>query len=428
MHSYHLLPQEPGIYLFLDKEGNVLYVGKAKNLKKRVASYFTNSKNLLEKTRLLIASSFYIKTIVVESDIDALLLEINYIKKFTPKFNVKLIDGKAYPLIRITVSEEIPKVLIARQQNDKKSIYFGPYPSTKSLRLVLKLLRRIFPFISVDNHPKKTCLYYHLGLCPCLNAFSNPENKKEYRKNIKYIIEFLKGNRKKIVKELEKERSTLVRNERFEKAALIQKKLDAINYITAKSRNPFEYEENPNLVSDIRKKQLEDLKKILKEAKVSVENLRRIECYDISNIMGKQAVGSMVVFINGKKDSSQYRKFKIKTLPPTPNDFAMMEEVLRRRLKHKEWTYPDLIIVDGGKGQVSSALKVLTMEQWNNGTMRIPVIGLAKREEIIITSDFKEIRLPRNFPALFLIQNLRDEAHRFAITYHRRLRSKNFMP
>lgn len=414
------MPQEPGIYLFLDKDGNVLYVGKAKNLKKRVSSYFTNKNNLLEKTRLLVASASSIKTIVVRSDIDALLLEANYIKKYTPKFNVRLTDGKSYPLIKITIKDEFPKVLIERRQNDKKSIYFGPYPSARSLRLVIKLLRRIFPFQSVLNHPKKNCFYYHLGLCPCPEVNPTIQSRKEYKKNIKHIISFLNGNRKGIFREMEKERNRFAKTEDFESASLIQKKLDAINYITEQNINPFEYEENPNLIMDLRNQELRDLAKILRSNNVPVLNLKRIECFDISNISGTNAVGSMVVFVLGEKETSQYRKFRIKSLPPVPNDFAMMESVIERRLAHKDWEYPDLMVIDGGKGQVSSALKAR-----NKFSLNIPIIGLAKREEIIITSEFKEIRLPRNSLSLHILQNLRDEAHRFAITYHRKLRSKS---
>lgn len=422
LESYRLLPSEPGIYLFLDKKGEILYVGKAKNLKKRVASYFTNKKNLLEKTRLLISTSSFIKIVAVESDIDALLLEANYIKKFKPKYNVKLRDAKAYPLIRITVKDEFPKVLIARRENDEKSIYFGPYPASGSVRLVLKLIRRIFPFESVENHPKKPCLYYHLGLCPCVSVFNSDENKKEYKKNIRHIIEFLKDGRKKIVRDLERERKNFAEKEDFEKASQIQKRLEAINYITAKNRSPFEYEENPNLVSDVRNKKLEDLKNTLDKAGVlngNLKKLERIECFDISNTMGRQSVGSMVVFVNGEKANSFYRKFKIDPALKGPDDFLMMENVLTRRLSHKEWQYPNLIIVDGGKGQVTSAIKA-----GKKYDLDIPIIGLAKREEIIITSDLREIKLPKNSPSLHLVQELRDEAHRFAIAYHRKLRSK----
>ncbi|MEK7534327.1 MAG: GIY-YIG nuclease family protein [Patescibacteria group bacterium] len=429
-----------------------MYVGKAKSLKKRVSSYFTNLNLLSPKTKILISKIKKIKTISVASEIEALLLEANYIKKYKPKYNVRLTDGKAYPLIRITV-DKYPKVLIARKAQDKKSIYFGPFPNAQALRLVLKTVRKIFPFQSTINHQKKLCLYYHLGLCPCPEVVGN----KEYRSNINHLITFLNGKTKKVVKDLKKERDNLSKLEEFEKAALIQKKLDAIKLITNPAYNQFDHKVNPNLTQDTLDNQLSSLRCLLSQNGIHAEKLERIECYDISNIQGKSATGSMVVFINGDKDSSLYRRFKIKNFYPVPNDFAMIKEVIGRRLNHKEWPMPDLIIVDGGKGQVSSALMALKEKG-----MQIPVIGLAKREETIIIplslnrhsgkrgtsasrvsfnyterrdsgvvnapqnddrASFVEIFLPKDSPVLHLTQRIRDEAHRFAIFYHRKLRS-----
>lgn len=419
-------------------------MGKAKNLKKRVSSYFQNSKNLLEKTKILVSQIKKIRSVIAESEIQALLLEANYIKLYKPKYNAKLTDDKAYPRIRITYKDKYPKVLISRRNNDKKSLYFGPFPNSSSVRLVLKTIRRIFPFQSVANHPNKICLYNHLGLCPCPSVLKD----KEYKKNIQHIITFLKGDTKKVISNLEKERAVLSKLEEFEKAEALQRKIEAINYVTNPSYIKFDFKINPNLDEDLRYKELLDLKEALLRRNVSVKNLERIECYDISNISGTNATGSMVVFTNGDKDSSQYRKFKIKYIEKVPNDFAMMQEVLRRRLSHKEWSFPDLMIVDGGKGQVSAALNAIAaMEQFSNETIDIPVIGLAKREETIIIpitrhsgesqlnrgdsrisseNNFVEISLPKNSSALHLIMRIRDEAHRFAITYHRKLRSKSF--
>ncbi|MCL5746787.1 MAG: excinuclease ABC subunit UvrC [Patescibacteria group bacterium] len=402
------------MYLFLNSKGEVIYVGKAKNLKKRVASYFVNGKNLGYKTAILVSQISKIKTIKVESEIESLLLEANLIKKYLPKYNINLKDGKAYPLIRITVKDKYPKVLIARRESDPKSLYFGPFPNAGAMRLVLKTVRRIFPFQSVINHPKKPCFYYHLGLCPCPEVFKD----KTYRTTVKHIIGFLNGQTGHVIKDLEKEREKYSRAEYFEQAGALQEKIDAIKLVTGKFYKPYLYEENPNLKEDIRRMELQELRNTLNAKNVDVRELKRIECYDISNTSGKNATGSMVVFTNGEKDTSSYRKFKIKgKYNDLPNDFAMMEEVLKRRLTHTEWEKPDLIIVDGGKGQVSSALKVI------NGA--VPLIGLAKREEIIITSDFREIRLKKHSKQLQLIMRIRDEAHRFAITYHRKLRAKN---
>lgn len=324
-------------------------------------------------------------------------------------------------MIRITVKDEYPKVLIARRPNDNNSIYFGPFPNAAyALKIVLKTIRRIFPYQSVLNHAKRICLYYHLGLCPCPPVFDSLGFKKNYKKTIKHIIDFLNGDTKKIIKDLVRERIAFSKNEDFEKANLIQKKIDAIELITGPFyKSKFEFNIDPNFKEDLLHNQLSSLRYFLSRNGIYIKKLEKIECYDISNTSGTNATGSMVVFINGKKDGSEYRKFKIKTLN-SPNDFAMMEEVLRRRMKHTEWPYPNLIIVDGGKGQVSSALKVLKQINKN-----IPFIGLAKREETIVTSNLKEIVLPKNSAALKLVMRIRDEAHRFAISYHRHLRSKN---
>ncbi|MDO8583157.1 MAG: excinuclease ABC subunit UvrC [bacterium] len=421
--DYQSLSTNPGIYLFSNEKGEIIYIGKAKNLKKRVSSYFLKNLEFGPKTSALISQIAKIKTIIVNSEIEAFLLEAAYIKKYKPKYNIKLMDDKAYPMIRITAKDEYPKVLIARRSDDQKSIYFGPFPNgAKALRLVLKTIRRIFPYQSVPNHAKRICLYYHLGLCPCPVVFDSSEFRKEYKKTIKHIIDFLSGNTRKIIRDLKKERKIASGNEEFEKADLIQNKINAIELITKPFySNFFDPYINPNFIEDLRKKEIDELKEILNKNNVNVQKLERIECYDISNISGTNATGSMVVFTNGEKDSDWYRRFRIR-LNKGPDDFSMMQEVLQRRIKHAEWPTPDLIIVDGGKGQISSASKVL-----NNLGVKISLIGLAKREETIITSEFKEISLPEDSAALKLVMRIRDEAHRFAITYHRHLRSKNLL-
>lgn len=418
------MPSNPGIYLFLDKKGKVLYIGKAKNLKKRVSSYFINGSSLLEKTKILIGKTSKIKTINTHCEIEALLLEANYIKKYKPFFNLRLTDGKAYPIIKITIKDDYPKILMSRRIEDKKSnLYFGPYPNAGAMRLVLKTIRKIFPFVSFKNHPKKICLYYHLGLCPCPPVFDSIELKKEYRKNIKRTILFLKGSTKNVLKDLKKERDLLSKNEEFEKAKNIQKKINSILLVTSPSYVSFDSNVNPNLDEDIKDKELLSLQKNLDEANSKIFSLKRIESFDISNISGKFAVGSMVVFIDGEKDPTLYRRFRMKFTKGKPNDFAMISEVVSRRLNHREWSFPDLIIIDGGKGQVSSVLKVLKRKN-----LKIALIGIAKREETIITSNFAEIKLPKDSKALHLVMRIRDEAHRFAITYHRNLRSKYLLP
>ncbi len=415
------LPSNPGIYLFLNQKNKVLYVGKAKNLKKRVKSYFTNKSSLLEKTKNLVSKTSKIKTINTHSEVEALLLEANYIKKYKPYFNLKLTDGKAYPLIKITIKDNYPKVLIARKNEDKKNnLYFGPFPNSGAMKTVLKTIRKIFPYVSARNHPKKICLYYHLKLCPCPEAFNSTEVKNDYKKSIKRIITFLKGDTGKVLMDLEKERDRLSKNEEYEKANNLQKKIDSILIITSPSYPSFDSNIDPNLEEDIRNEELESLKTVLNKTESQIILPRRIECFDISNISGKFATGSMAVFIDGRKKTSLYRKFKIKFTKEEPNDFAMISEVVLRRLNHREWPFPDLIIVDGGKGQVSSVQKVLKRKNLN-----LSLIGIAKREETIVTSDLAEIKLPKNSKALNLVMRIRDEAHRFAITYHRNLRSKS---
>lgn len=406
------------MYRFLDKDGGVLYVGKAINVRRRVSSYFS-SIDLGEKTQILVSLIDTIQITTVTSELESLLLEASYIKKFNPKYNARLTDGKAYPLIRVSVKSQYPTVLIARKNDDPKSVYFGPFPHATTVRMVLKLIRRIFPFQSVVNHAKRICLFHHLGLCPCPPMFSSPEQKKEYKKNIRHLIQFLDGKKEVVLKELVSERDKLTKKEQYELASDVQKKIDAIHYITGRSHKPFEYDVNPTLASDLRKEEVDSLTRILQEHGVAAEKLHRIECYDISNTAGVGAVGSLVVFTNGEKDSKWYRRFRIKPNIKGPNDFAMLASVLKRRLTHGQWPTPDLFIVDGGKGQVSSAKMVLM-----DAAINVPLIGLAKRDEIIITADFVEIRLPKDSAALRLVMRIRDEAHRFAITYHKLVRSR----
>lgn len=416
------MPTQPGVYVFLDDGNNVLYVGKAKDLKSRVSSYFQNTSQLGEKTAALVSQIKRIKITIVESELESLLLEAFYIKKYLPRYNVRMTDNKSYPLIRITVTEKYPRILYARRTDDSNSLYFGPYPSSSSVKTVLKTIRRIFPFVSVLNHPKRVCLYNHLGLCPCPPVNDSEELAKEYKKNIKNIVRVLSGETREIIKEFEKDRDTHSKNEQFEQASQLQRKINALNYITQPIHQPFEYDLNPNLRSDIRFREQTELITALNKHGYILEKLEKIECYDISNIQGTNATGSMVVFVDGEPDKSQYRKFKIRR-EQVPNDFAMHQEMMGRRLKHiEDWPLPDLLVIDGGKGQVSSVSKILA----ERGVM-IPIIGLAKREETIVTIDLQEIVLPKHSPAIKLLQRIRDEAHRFAITYHKKLRSKNFL-
>ncbi len=441
-------------------------MGKAKNLKKRVASYQRNESpptsrsgyllptlrrernpseaenssrsssslrsrfsakgdnGLGSKTASLVEKIDRVESTVVASELEALLLEANLIKKYSPPYNVAWKDGRAYPFIKITVDDKYPAVLQSRKIDDISSKYFGPYPNIGDVRKILKMLRRIFPYQGVKNHPEKICLYYHLGLCPCPPVFDNKEQQEKYRHDIRMIISLLSGKKAFVLRLLTNRMKTYAQSEDFEEAELVRKQITTINLITQPVRNPLEYMENPNLMDDEAALDVEALRSILEKQGILTDNLSRIECYDISNIQGKQATGSMVVATNGIADKSQYRLFKIK-LKDTPDDVAMIKEVLRRRLKHNEWSLPNLIVVDGGINQVNAAKMVI-----GETVLTIPVIGLAKREEEIIIPRLhpkgvaSTIRLARNNRPLKLLQRLRDEAHRFALAYHRKLRKK----
>lgn len=418
------LPSTPGVYFFKDEKGKILYVGKAKDLKKRVSSYF--QKTLLDaKTLKLVSLVRGIETVRVGSEIEAFLLESTLIKKHKPFYNIKLIDDKTYPYIEITAGIS-PSVVITRKRIDKKSKYFGPYSDVTSLKTVLKLVRKIFPYQSVKNHPKRKCLYYHLGLCPCVLAV--PEKSDMYKRSLKGLEKFLDGKKEEVVKILEKERDEFSKKEEFESAQMVQERIERILLITSETYDPFHYMDKPDFYFQRIENEVTSLKEILSPFYNDLGNLERIECYDISNTSGKHATGSMVVFENGDKSSGQYRRFKIRS-KDTPDDFHMMKEMLSRRLGNK-WPEPNLLVIDGGKGQVGAALKALA-----NMGRKIPIIGLAKREEIIVIPIkersgiiFEEIKLPHSTPGINLLRRIRDEAHRFAITYHKLLRKKNFLP
>lgn len=382
--------------MFLDTHGKVIYVGKAKNLRDRVSSYFSN--NLLPKTALLVTEISKINHVVVESEIDAFLLEANLIKKYRPKYNLIGKDDKSYPYIEIT-REKIPLVKIVRHETE-----FGPYPPGSDTARLLRFLRRIFPYVTQKHKPGEICLRAHLGLCPCAD-FS------VYPKNLKNLKDFLKGKRLSVQKNLEKEMEGHSKKQEYETAAEIKDKLAKLAYLTAPRTNPWEYEKNPNLVSDRQQLETEELQKILQ-----LDRLSKIEGYDISNISGKLATGSQVVFVDGKPEKKLYRRYRIKT-KNTPDDFAMIREVLIRRLK-SDAPLPDLVVIDGGRGQLNTALEIIKDK---------PVIGLAKREEEIYLANGEIIRLPKSSPALHLLQRLRDEAHRFSRKYHFLLRRNNML-
>lgn len=409
------LPSSAGVYLFKDQFDRIIYVGKAINLKNRIGSYFKKNLNSA-KTQLLVEKISKFEIVKVESEIEALILEAKLIKQYQPEYNSQLKDDKDYLYILIS-REEYPAVLTGRKQDlQKAQTYFGPFPSSLSARMTLKTIRKIVPFrINCKPNSTRACLSVHLGLCPgvCQGSIS----AKDYQKNIAKIKRFLNGDTKWVLAQFEKEVKIYSKKQEFEKAQGVQKKIFAIKNITQKVESVEKYLSGPDILESKYQGQLNNLAQILGLASIP----RRIECYDISNISGTNSTGSMVVLIDGQISKNDYRRFKIKTVSGI-NDPAMIKEVLQRRFSNS-WPMPDLIIVDGGKSQLAAALSVL-----DKNKLGIPVVGLAKKlEELHIPNKKLPIRLPNNSPALYLVQKIRDEAHRFAISYHRYLRSQRFL-
>jgi excinuclease ABC subunit C len=403
------IPENSGVYCFKNKE--ILYIGKAVNIRERVRNHFSQpgfkENTFLNKTKRI----GFIKT---DSEIEALLLEAILIKKYQPKYNVMWRDDKNYFFVGIT-KEDFPQIFITHQRKAKDN-YIGPFVDGKALKQTLKILRKIFPYRSCKTLPKKPCLWYQLDRCPapCLlksnlgSQIPSVKNKieKELKNNARNIFEILKGKKDKVLRDLKKEMKMASKSQDFEEASDVRDKIFALEKVISHSKILEEKVETKNW-REIEK----ELKKILK-----VKNkLSRIEAYDVSNIQGQEATGSMVTFIKGEPTKNLYRKFKIK-IAGKPNDVAMLKEVIRRRLNHKEWHYPDLILVDGGITQFIAAKSELK-------NLKIPIIALAKKKNELFINRGESILL-RNLPreVFDLILQLRDEAHRFAITYHKKLR------
>ncbi len=413
-----MIPHKPGVYIFKDSKKRILYVGKAVDLKSRVSSYFKKKVDSL-KTAALAQEIVSTETIVVSSEIEALILEANLIKKYKPPYNIKLIDDKDFLYIKIT-KEVFPKIITARKnelRGTKK--FFGPFPSSRIVCETLRKLRRIFPWCSLALQgqalqTRRACFYYHLGLCqgPCAGKIS----QKDYAKIIRRFIKFMEGKKDELISELVSEMESYSKEREYEKAGGIKKIIQGIQYLTS-STSIKGYLENPNFLENLNKEALLSLKKDLNLSKIP----QRIEGYDISNIQGKDATGSMVVLTSGEIDKSQYRIFRIR-MENKPNDVGMHKEMIRRRLKHKEWPFPDLIIVDGGRGQAKGVeLEILNLK------FGIPVFGLAKKMEWLYPPEGQIIKLSKRSISLKLLQKLRDESHRFAVNYHRQLHQRSIL-
>ena len=523
-----LLPTSPGCYIHKDKNGTIIYVGKAKNLRNRVRSYFRGSHDT--KTEALVSEIEDFEFIVTESNIEALLLEINLIKENKPKYNIMLKDDKSYPFIKIT-NETYPRLIITRQVKKDGGLYFGPYPDVGAANEIKRLLDRLFPFRKCTNPPEKVCFYYHLGQC---KAHTICQVDSQYFKELaQEVAAFLKGQDDQIIEDLRRKMAGAAQAMEFEKAAEYRDLIQSIGTLRTKQRvmakdlqnrdvfgyyvdkgwmcvqvffvrqgklierdvNLFPYYNDPDedfltyigqfyqekshlkpneilIPADIdeeavramvdtkvlkplrgEKKQLVNL--AIKNARVSlqqkfdlleksiektqgaIENLGqllniptpvRIESFDNSNIMGTSPVSAMVVFVNGKPSKKDYRKYKIKTVVG-PDDYASMREVIKRRYSRvirDGLTPPDLIVIDGGQGQVNVAKEVI-QEQLG---LDIPIAGLQKNDkhqthELLFGDPLQVVELSRNSQEFFLLQRIQDEVHRFAITFHRQLRSKN---
>ena len=405
------LPLTSGVYLMKDASGRVIYVGKAVSLRKRVQSYFRPSRGVFSKTDVLVKEIRAIDHIETASEAEALFLEASLIKKYQPKYNVELKDDKSYPYIEIT-GEPFPRIRLIRRvafergqaRDAKGAVYYGPYVSVGLIREALMIIRRIFHFRACDPFPREACLDYHIGLCgaPCIGNIT----RKDYARNIRNVRLILEGEKDVLYKNLKKEMEDMSRKREFEQAARIRDQIRAIGALYSGTRDINYF------------KEVEQLQRAL--------NLPRlpecIETFDISNIMGCQAVGSMVSFFSGKPDKSNYRRFRIRGVEGI-DDFRMLAEVIRRRysrLKREGLIFPDLIIVDGGKGQLSAAVTALSELD-----VQIPIAAIAKQEEEIFLPGKRDpVRLSSDSLALQLVQRMRDEAHRFAVSYHRQLRKK----
>lgn len=416
------LPSSPGVYFFKNTEDEVIYVGKASILKNRVRQYFARTAVQASKLAALQKEIAHIEWKVCASAIDALIEEARYIKAYRPKYNVVFRDDKSYLFVCITAEKEYPRIFICHQpEKDKKLItlqhglkVIGPFTESAALRETLRHLRRIYPYCTV-RPSKKPCFDYHLG--KCLGACAYPSARAQTKKNIQTIARILSGKRQQIIKKLEKDMKRAATEERFQDAEEIKHKIIYLQKIFA-HRPALE---RFALSAESSTAEWEKIQMALQKFLNTSHLIHRVEGYDISNIGGKHAVGSMVVFENGAPNKNEYRKFKIKYSGDESNDPKMMKEIFSRRMAHDEWQKPDLIIIDGGKGQLSSARAVLPADQL--------VFAIAKREEEIYTPSSPH-PLPSsrlgNECALF-IQRVRDEAHRFAVSYHRKVRSKRFI-
>lgn len=429
------LPHEPGVYQFFNLQGEIIYVGKAVDLARRVRQYFQRDDALGAKTPQLVAEIASIRIIPTTSEFDALLLEAKLVRSLMPKFNSALRDDKSPLYVGFTLAEELPRILWLRKGEvpaivkNKRNKVYGPFQSPLALRALLRYLRSAVPYCLQKQRNGRPCFYTHIGLCdPCPSAIVGfPENEKisatkKYRANIHKLQAIFEGHATTVIKTYEKEMRALADDQQFEQAQIIKHRIETMYRVSQQRYDPSIFLDRG--AEDVYGQELESLRTALLPYFPKLSKLSRIECYDISQLSGTSAVGSMVVLSDGRPNNKEYRKFRIRTVKGI-SDVAMMAEMLTRRFSHPEWPPADFIIVDGGKGQVHTAKTV--MEAHN---IQIPMGGLAKRNEEIIIPNAKEfivLRLPLTGKAIKVAQRIRDEAHRFAITYNRLLRSKRLL-
>lgn len=424
------LPHAPGVYLFKDKTGRIIYVGKAIDLAYRVNSYFHGQ--FSTKTKLLVNAVADLELIRVESEFTALLFEANLIRQHQPKYNLITKDDKSRLYVVLTLKEELPRVLFLRKTQlgkfvSPKNAIFGPFSSSRTCRQLMNHLRHVVPYCLQRQRNGTPCFYTHLGLCrPCPSQITKSVSCQplinQYRKQIFRLRDILAGKSTRVIDKMEKEMRQLAQVQKFEEANLIKQQLLTLHQIL-KQRPAAAEEMTAEGLEAQREKELLALQKTLLPYFDFLSELKRIEAIDISHLYGKFTTGSLVVLTNGLPDTDEYRRFKIK-LEKTPNDIASIGEVIQRRFMHPEWPKPDLLVIDGGIGQVKTALNTIPRTD-------IPMVGLTKRyNEIIVPisssnreASFKTLRLALTSPALHVLQRIRDEAHRFAISYHKKLRS-----
>lgn len=409
------LPAAPGVYFHKATNGEVIYVGKAAVLKNRVRQYFHKTQKD-PKTEALVKEIADTDWIVVDTEMDALFLESEMIKRYMPKWNILLRDDKTVSYVRINMRSEVPYVSFTRTPQDDKAVYIGPFYGKTAVAKALRILRRVFPYYDKPYDGKKT-LNTDLGLTPGIEV--GRMSAQEYKKNLRKLRLYLEGGRHKLISEIEKQMQQAAKEERFEEAAELRKQLFGLRELQKKI--VFSDKEFLDISSD---QALVDLQKLLGLA----DPPRRIEGYDISHQSGTNVVGSMVVFANGVSDRSEYRKFKLRN--QRNDDTANLREVIERRLKHQEWDFPNLVILDGGLMQVNAVRDLL----WNKN---IAVIGRDKSGDhtrnaavrIIIPKigENQEVMLSPDSHVAKLIARIDDEAHRFAITYHTLLKRKSML-